>query len=49
MYQIIPIKRDPWKKEILPFTIENKKRFSEQKKYFWGFYKNFLWQKKEYL
>jgi hypothetical protein len=48
MYQIIPIKRDSWKKETKKYSIENKKRFKKQNEVFWEFYKKTLWNKKEY-
>jgi hypothetical protein len=47
--QIIPIRREPWEHEILPYNEEflSRNRYSIQKLLYGG-YKKFLWQKKEY-
>lgn len=49
MYQIIPIKRERWSSDIVPYSIKLEKRYKDQMKKFWGYYKNNFWQKKEYL
>lgn len=49
MYQIIPIKRDNWKTEILKFDEKQQKILSYQiQKKFWGAYKNNFWIKKNF-
>lgn len=48
MYQIIPIKRESWDKEIINHDIEAEKRMRRQSKKFWEFYKKEFWQKKEF-
>jgi hypothetical protein len=49
MYQIIPIKREKWVNEVHEYDEAlTKKKMSIQLKKFIGFYKNSMWQKKEY-
>lgn len=44
--QMIPIKRESWEKEILPYD-ENKSRYGDLTlKKFWGYYKKNYWEKK---
>lgn len=49
MFQIIPIKRDNWESEVLPFNEEEvikKNNFMERE--FYGIYKKMFWQRKHY-
>lgn len=49
MYQIIPIKREAWKSELIDFDEENQKRTQLMlSKHFWGGYKKYWWQKKQW-
>lgn len=49
MYQFIPVRRESWKSESEAFSDEEtKKRFKEQRRKFWGFYKETFWHRKEY-
>jgi hypothetical protein len=48
MYQILPIKREEWKSIKQKYSIDIYKRYSEQKTYFWEFYKKNMWQRKKY-
>jgi hypothetical protein len=50
MYQIIPIKRDAWTREIHKFNVdESRKRNSIVQKHFVGAYKNLFWSRKDYF
>jgi hypothetical protein len=49
MYQIIPIKRDDWEAETCPYNQDLQyKENSKVRSKFWGGYKNYFWNKKNY-
>jgi hypothetical protein len=49
MFQIVPIKRESWKSEVLPFNRENHERnMAVTYSRYWGAYKDLFWRKKDY-
>jgi hypothetical protein len=49
MYQIIPIKREVWKSDLIKFDAEAQRKATHKvRSHFWGSYRRYWWQKKQW-